>query len=54
MVEVEEPRRRVISISNRNYKILCELGKTNSTFDSVLSEIMEKAGVICISPELEQ
>ena len=51
---VEEPRRRVISISNRNYKILCELGKTNNTFDQVLTEIMEKAGVIAIAPDMEQ
>jgi hypothetical protein len=51
---VEEQKRRVISISNRNYKILCELGKTNNTFDQVLDEIMKKAGIVGIGPELEQ
>lgn len=51
---VEEPKRRVISISNRNYKILCELGRTNNTFDEVLDEIMKRAGVLAITPELEE
>lgn len=51
---VEEPKRRVISISNRNYKILCDLGKTNNTFDEVLDEIMKKAGIEGIGPEMEE
>jgi hypothetical protein len=37
--------RKLISISTENWNILNERGKTSNTFNDVLDEIMEKAGV---------
>jgi predicted CopG family antitoxin len=42
---------RTIRISVRNYNELIKLGSMTSSFDDVLSEVMEKAGIRCIAPE---
>jgi hypothetical protein len=37
---------KLIRISQRNYDILCELGKKNDTFNDVMNKIFEKNGIV--------
>jgi hypothetical protein len=46
--------RRLISIKPSTYDKLIELGKMGSTFDEVITEIMQKAGIEAITPDVEQ
>jgi predicted CopG family antitoxin len=45
---------RTIRISEKNYEELIKLGSINDSFDDVLTEVMEKAGIRCIAPENEE
>jgi hypothetical protein len=49
MEESKEKEYRIIRISKRNYDILNNLGKTNDTFNTVLSRIFEENNLIGIA-----
>jgi hypothetical protein len=46
--------RRLISVKPSTYDKLVELGKMGSTFDDVITEIMDKAGIKAIAPNFEE
>jgi predicted CopG family antitoxin len=46
--------RRLISIKPETYDKLIELGRMGTSFDDIIREIMEKADIDFIVPDMEQ
>lgn len=52
--KVNQKGKKIISVKPATYDKLVELGKMGSSFDDVIMDIMEKAGILAITPELEK
>ena len=51
--KINQKGKKIIAIKPSTYDKLIKCGKMGSSFDEVITEIMEKAGII-IAPDLEQ
>jgi hypothetical protein len=49
----EKKEYKIIKISKKNYDVLNNLGKTNSTFNSVLTRILERNNLLTVVTEEE-